>query len=796
MSFRKFTKIRNNNSSFFRDATETLKHGPFFFYIKSSRPFDGCVTFRRTMAGGDSHPAKRQRRSVRLIESSSRCHRANAAAARGDLDELKSIAARRELRPRWDEGTFLEAAKNGRVDCLRFLHEQGCDTGTDASIFAAEAGHVECLKFLLEEKVGGFAPIPEDYRAGANYLSWMLDDYPIHSLTLVAAAEGGRVECLRLFNDNWEGWDRRRYWWDDATEALMYEAAARYGRLNVFQYMIVETGRSRRLDGPWVSALEGGGSRWRDIVMECAEYGHLAPDGEHMIHTTAYGLRKRPTAQKYWECVKFLFLARLNFVVDRGHGNASHGQNQLGYTHRDEIRNTAQDIIDNWWRPTAIETAIGLESWSPPFSSFLIVIACDHAASLVDLLERGDGTECEWRRERAEHVQSCDTLYHKYANFAYVDSRKDYRVTKRDAGGSVLGFMSRDYCEGLRLHHLAILGHVECMRVMRERGCPWSPLGVDWEAAIQFENLDVVKFLYEEGCNAREGVICAYKSAYLNYLSESSGYLPEHVVLEETVVSLAASVGYLPTLQYLCELIASNYSQLVFAAALNGRVEALRYLLNDLSDDDVKGGDNDQLCLALVDQKRERFSDARADYLGCLKLLREKGYKWDVDALLKSTDGTDGLMDIERYVKEGLPNPIARLWRVVEDLEGKIAEDAFRRLDDLFDFYRVPGRVWYDDDERDLYVKSMLDLDFNGVEHFFITEWADRHGLPACVFRMHDGIPNHVLQKEHRDEARRWWNTKLKGIMQVVDESVCGQVADNVYKQLCDELKAVHDIVN
>ena len=318
-----------------------------------------------------------------------------------------------------------------------------------------------------------------------------------------------------------------------------------------------------------------------------------------------------------------------------------------------------------------------------------------------------------------------------------------YRVTKRDAGGSVLGFMSRDYCEGLRLHHLAILGHVECMRVMRERGCPWSPGGVDWEAAIQFENLDVVKFLQEEGCPV---ALCGdVKSAYLNYLCGTSGYLLEHRVLEETVVSLAASVGYLPTLQYLCEFWASNRSQLVFAAALNGRVEALRYLLNDLSDDDVKGGDNDQLCLALVDQKRERFSDARTDYLGCLQLLREKGYKWDVDALLKSTDGTDELMDIERYVKEGLPNPIARLWRVVEDLEGKIAEDAFRRIDDLFD---VP----------------------------------QRYHTPHS--------------EEHRDEARRWWNTKLKGIMQVVDESVCGQVADNVYKQLCDELKAVHDIVN
>lgn len=51
-------------------------------------------------------------------------------------------------------------------------------------------------------------------------------------------------------------------------------------------------------------------------------------------------------------------------------------------------------------------------------------------------------------------------------------------------------------------------------------------------------------------------------------------------------------------------------------------------------------------------------------------------------------------------------------------------------------------------------------------------------------------------QKEHRDEARRWWNTQLQSIMQVVDESVCGQVPDNVYKQLCEELKVAHDIVN
>ena len=150
------------------------------------------------------------------------------------------------------------------------------------------------------------------------------------------------------------------------------------------------------------------------------------------------------------------------------------------------------------------------------------------------------------------------------------------------------------------------------------------------------------------------------------------------------------------------------------------------------------------------------------------------------------------LMNIERYVK----NPIARLWCVVnEDLEGKIAEDAFRRLKDLFDFY-----LMWDDEVRDLLVESMLRLQFDGVEHFFLPEWQvelihnadiddDDYNLILSRYK-------NLNQKEHRDEARRWWNTQLQSIMQVVDESVCGQVADNVYKQLCEELKAVHDIVN
>lgn len=722
---------------------------------------------------GDSHRAKGQRRPV---ESSSRCHRANAAAARGDLDELKSIATHRQLRgTRWDEGTFLEAAKNGRVDCLRFLYEQKCDTGTNASIVAARSGHVECLKFLLEEKVGGFAPIPQDVNWDEN---WLLDDYPIHAHTLEAAAEGGHVECLRLVHESVSMHDSVVYRnLCDATEELIYDAAARYGRLNVFQYMISENRQyGNKIDGTWVS-------RWSEIVLECALHGKDAPDGAR---------------RKYWECVKFLFLARLNLVIDRSYGNAHQSiNNQLGYAHRDMIKRTAREIFKSLYAPwggLSQRISHRCSAWRSLLRVLQVITDCRQnweynklgvgdCSTLLREMFKASGTECEWHPEWTDYVQpygdralpGC-TLYHEHANFAYVNSRT-----------------SRDYCEGLRLHHFAILGQVECMHVMRKRGCPWSPGGVDWEAAIQFENLNVVKFLHKEGCPV---ALCGdVKSAYLRIL-ELYGSLPEHKSLKETVGSLAASVGYLPTLQYLCESmkseLACNRSQLVFAAALNGRVEALRYLLSDLSDDDVKGGDNDQLCVALVNQNRERFGDSRTDYLGCLKLLRAKGYKWDVDALLEATDGLDCLMNIERYVK----NPIARLWCVVnEDLEGKIAEDAFRRLKDLFDFY-----LMWDDEVRDLLVESMLRLQFDGVEHFFLPEWQvelihnadiddDDYNLILSRYK-------NLNQKEHRDEARRWWNTQLQSIMQVVDESVCGQVPDNVYKQLCEELKAVHDIVN
>ena len=47
---------------------------------------------------------------------------------------------------------YYEAAvKGGHLDCLRYLHENGCELGEGQNItsIAGRGGHLECLKFLL-----------------------------------------------------------------------------------------------------------------------------------------------------------------------------------------------------------------------------------------------------------------------------------------------------------------------------------------------------------------------------------------------------------------------------------------------------------------------------------------------------------------------------------------------------------------------------------------------------------------------------------------------------------------------
>ncbi len=64
------------------------------------------------------------------------------------------------------------------MECLRYLHEQGCPWIWQASASAAYAGHLDCLRYLYE-----------------NDSEW-------NDLVTLYAAEGGHLDCLHYLHEN------------------------------------------------------------------------------------------------------------------------------------------------------------------------------------------------------------------------------------------------------------------------------------------------------------------------------------------------------------------------------------------------------------------------------------------------------------------------------------------------------------------------------------------------------------------------------------------------------------------
>jgi hypothetical protein len=50
----------------------------------------------------------------------------------------------------WGVDTCASAASSGRLDCLKYLHENGCPWDSDTCHAAARAGYIECLKYANE----------------------------------------------------------------------------------------------------------------------------------------------------------------------------------------------------------------------------------------------------------------------------------------------------------------------------------------------------------------------------------------------------------------------------------------------------------------------------------------------------------------------------------------------------------------------------------------------------------------------------------------------------------------------
>ena len=50
----------------------------------------------------------------------------------------------------WHDKATEAAASNGHFECLTYLHENGCPWDEEATKYAASYGHLECLKYLHE----------------------------------------------------------------------------------------------------------------------------------------------------------------------------------------------------------------------------------------------------------------------------------------------------------------------------------------------------------------------------------------------------------------------------------------------------------------------------------------------------------------------------------------------------------------------------------------------------------------------------------------------------------------------
>ena len=71
------------------------------------------------------------------------------AARGGHLDCLRYL---HEQGCPWDKYTCSEAARGGHLDCLKYAHEQGCPWDDGVIAGAASLQHLDCLNYAMESR--------------------------------------------------------------------------------------------------------------------------------------------------------------------------------------------------------------------------------------------------------------------------------------------------------------------------------------------------------------------------------------------------------------------------------------------------------------------------------------------------------------------------------------------------------------------------------------------------------------------------------------------------------------------
>lgn len=94
----------------------------------------------------------------------------------------------------WDSDARVAAAEYGRLECLKFLHENWCPWHADTCFAAVETGHLECLKYAHE------------------------NECPWNEYACIFAVENGLLDCLKYAHEH-------KCYWSHGTRAVAVENA-------------------------------------------------------------------------------------------------------------------------------------------------------------------------------------------------------------------------------------------------------------------------------------------------------------------------------------------------------------------------------------------------------------------------------------------------------------------------------------------------------------------------------------------------------------------------------------------